>query len=54
MDMDFLALEMVERQIRFVWNVGGGTQVLTHPLHLLPSRDDLTDDSRWYQIEVQR
>lgn len=53
-DVDFLALEMVDRKIRFVWNVGGGTQVLTHPLDLLPISDDLNDDSRWYHILVQR
>ena len=53
-EVDFLALEMVGRQVRFLWNVGGGTTVLTHPLKLLPSPDDLTDDSRWYKIEAER
>lgn len=53
-DMDFLAIEMVERQIRFLWNTGGGTTVLTHPLKLQPSPDDLSDDLRWYKIEVER
>ena len=53
-EMDFLALEMVGRQVRFLWNVGGGTTVLTHPLKLLPSPDDLSDDSRWYKIEAER
>jgi len=53
-DVDFLALEMVDRKIRFLWNVGGGTQVLTHPLRLLPSPDDLSDDSRWYHIQARR
>ena len=52
--MDFLAVEMVDRQIRFMWNVGGGTHVLTHPLKLQPSPDDLTDDSLWYKIEAER
>ena len=44
--MDFLAIEMVNRQIRSLWNAGGGTTVLTHPLKLQPSPDDLSDDSR--------
>ncbi len=52
--MDFLAIEMVNRQIRFLWNAGGGTTVLTHPLKLQPSPDDLSDDSRWYKIEAER
>ena len=54
---DFLALEMVDRQIRFIWNAGGGATVLTHPLKLLPSPDGtggLSDDSRWYKIEAER
>ena len=51
---DFLALEMVGRQVRFLWNAGGGTTVLTHPLKLQPSPDGLTDDSRWYKIEAER
>ena len=53
-DVDFLAIEMVDRQIRFLWNAGGGTTVLTHPLKLQPSPDDLSDDSRWYKIEAER
>lgn len=53
-EVDFLAVEMVGRQIRFMWNAGGGTTVLTHPLKLLPSPDDLSDDTRWYIIEADR
>lgn len=53
-ETDFLAIEMVNRQIRFLWNAGGGTTVLTHPLKLQPSPDDLSDDSRWYKIEAER
>lgn len=53
-ESDFLAIEMVGRQIRFLWNAGGGTTVLTHPLKLQPSPDDLSDDSRWYKIEAER
>lgn len=53
-DTDFLAVEMVNRQIRFLWNAGGGTTVLTHPLKLQASHDDLSDDSRWYRIEADR
>jgi laminin alpha 1/2 len=45
---------MVVRQVRFLWNAGGGTTVLTHPLKLQPSPDGLTDDSRWYKIEAER
>jgi laminin alpha 1/2 len=53
-ETDFLAVEMLDRQIRFLWNAGGGTTVLSHPLKLQPSPDDLSDDSRWYKIEAER
>ena len=47
-----MALEMIERKIRFVWNVGGGTGVLTHP-EIIESGDP-RDDNFWYRIEAER
>ncbi|KAF3427281.1 LOW QUALITY PROTEIN: hypothetical protein E2986_11364, partial [Frieseomelitta varia] len=49
---DFLALEIVDRRVRFVWNVGGGTGILTHPETL--QSGDLQDDTIWYRIEAER
>ena len=43
---------MVDRKIRFVWNVGGGTGVVTHP-EILES-GDFSDDEFWYRIEAER
>nr|XP_031843946.1 laminin subunit alpha-1 isoform X2 [Nomia melanderi] len=49
---DFLALEILNRKVRFLWNVGGGTGVLTHP-EVIES-GDLQDDRSWYRIEAER
>lgn len=43
---------MVDRKIRFVWNVGGGTGVVTHPEEL--ERGNPDEDSSWYRIEAER
>ena len=31
---EFLAIEMIDRKIRFSWNVGAGTQHITHNVTL--------------------
>lgn len=50
---DFLAVEMINRKVRFVWDVGGGPAELTHPLHI-QTAGDLQKDQHWYKIEIQR
>ncbi|KZC04266.1 Laminin subunit alpha-1 [Dufourea novaeangliae] len=49
---DFIALEIIDRRVRFVWNVGGGTGILTHP-EMIES-GDLQDDKSWYRVEAER
>ncbi|XP_063877309.1 laminin subunit alpha-1-like isoform X1 [Scylla paramamosain] len=51
---DFMAVEMVNRRIEFVWDAGGGMQRITHPLTLLTNTEDVSDDTRWYHITVNR
>lgn len=43
---------MVNRRIRFLWNVGGGTGVLTHPEVI--EAGDIQGDNSWYRIEAER
>ncbi|VVC37186.1 Hypothetical protein CINCED_3A012310 [Cinara cedri] len=50
---DFVAIEMVNRKIRFVWDVGGGIGEITHPMHI-QTASDLNNDQHWYRIEVER
>lgn len=51
-DNRFLAIEMVKRKIRFLWNLGGDTVSITHPMEL--HKKDLNYDEAWYQIEANR
>lgn len=48
----FIAIEMVERKIRFLWNVGGNTAVVTHPIEIRTA--DPKYDEAWYHIEASR
>nr|XP_018899369.1 PREDICTED: laminin subunit alpha-1 [Bemisia tabaci] len=50
---DFLAVEMVNRKIRFVWNVGGDTGEVTNAVHI-QTAGDLSNDQHWYRIEAER
>lgn len=43
---------MYNRKIRFVWNVGGGTGVITHP-EVIESGDP-QKEKYWYRIEAER
>lgn len=44
---------MINRKIRFVWDVGGGPTELTHPMHI-QTAGDLHKDQHWYKIEIER
>lgn len=48
----FIAIELVRRKIRFVWNLGGNTAAIAHPLEI-KTRDPKYDDA-WYYIEANR
>lgn len=43
---------MFNRKIRFVWNVGGGTGIITHPETLDAGNPE--EDLSWYRIEAER
>ena len=56
---DFIAVDMVDRKIRLLWNNGGGasTKVITHnvTIEAATSRGNLlTDDHMWYKITAER
>lgn len=51
---DFMAIEMVDRKIRFLWNAGGGTQVLTHNMVIETNDPSMNKDNQWYKIMVLR
>ncbi|KAG8183116.1 hypothetical protein JTE90_024425 [Oedothorax gibbosus] len=51
---DFMAIEMVNRKIRFLWNVGGGTQVITHSKEIETNSEQLLKNEQWFKIEANR
>ncbi|RWS26450.1 Laminin subunit alpha-2-like protein, partial [Leptotrombidium deliense] len=51
---DFMAIEMIDRKIRFLWNAGGGTQVIEHNLLVETNDQQLSKDTQWYRIEVNK
>ena len=51
-DQKFIALEMVNRKIYLIWNLGADTGMIMHPLEI-QMRDSKYDDA-WYKIEVTR
>lgn len=50
---DFIALEMVDRRIRFAWDVGGGPGAVTSPVTLRAPREPGRDEV-WYRVEAER
>lgn len=44
---------MVNRKMRFVWNLGGGVGEVTHPLPI-QTAGDLSKDQHWYRVEAER
>lgn len=51
---DFMAIEMVERKIRFLWNAGGGTQVIINNTPIETNDPSMNKDNQWYKIIVTR
>jgi laminin alpha 1/2 len=51
---DFMALEMVDRQIRFVWNNGAGTRAIVHNATIEPALGGSLKDNMWYKITAER
>ncbi|XP_073822984.1 wing blister isoform X3 [Musca autumnalis] len=51
-DDRYIALDLFKRHVRLIWNLGGTTEIITHPLEI-QTRDPQYDDA-WYHVEVNR
>lgn len=49
-----MAIEMVNRRIRFLWNVGGDTQIITHDKEIETNSEQFLKNSQWFKIEANR
>ncbi|XP_041451135.1 laminin subunit alpha-1 isoform X1 [Drosophila obscura] len=47
-----ISLELHKRRVRLVWNLGGTTATVTHPM-VVQTRDPKYDDA-WYHVEANR
>ncbi|GAU99875.1 hypothetical protein RvY_10813-2 [Ramazzottius varieornatus] len=54
LERDFMAVEVVDGRVRFIWNVGQDTKVIQHPEKLLPNEASYIQQNTWYKIEVTR
>ena len=52
-DTDYMAIEMVDRRIRFLWNNGAGTMAISHNTTIVPSTETHRD-LKWYKITAER
>ena len=53
-ERDFMAIEMVDRKIRFLWNNGAGTSSITHNATIDPVLGGGFHDHMWYKITAER
>ena len=51
---DFMAIEMIDRKIRFLWNNGAGTKAITHNVEIETAYNLARQDSMWYKITAER
>jgi len=51
---DFMAIEMIDRKIHFLWNNGAGTKIITHNVEIETAFNLARQDSMWYKITAER
>ena len=53
-ERNFLALEMVDRRVRFVWNCGAGSGAIVNNVTIETANNLKSDDHMWYKITAER
>ncbi|XP_013397032.1 laminin subunit alpha-2 isoform X2 [Lingula anatina] len=51
---EFMAVEIVERKLRFVWNSGGGVAMANHSLQIESEETSIQPDEKWYSVIARR
>ena len=54
LQVDYMALDMVGDRVRFLWNAGGGTKIITHSLPIEKAGTKIQEDDKWYKVSAQR
>jgi len=51
---NYLAIEMVDRRIRFLWNIGDGTALVEHDEEIESFVGKADERDMWYRIHAER
>ena len=49
-----MAIEMVDRRVRFVWNCGAGSRAIVNNVTIETANNLKSDDHMWYKITAER
>jgi len=50
----FLSLELLNRRVRFVWNLGAGSTPIEYPLDIESAEGKPLERDKWYRVVAER
>ncbi|CAH1775237.1 unnamed protein product [Owenia fusiformis] len=54
-ELDYMAIELLNKKVRFMFDNGAGSQILEHPLEIENANyEDINENAQWYRIEANR
>ena len=53
-ERNFMAIEMVDRKVRFAWNCGAGSRSILNNVTIETANNLKSDDHMWYKITAER
>ncbi|KAL3869140.1 hypothetical protein ACJMK2_041857 [Sinanodonta woodiana] len=51
---EFLSVELVNRKVRFNWNIGGGVGSVTHDTTVVDEGSVFKEAAKWYRVNAER
>jgi len=54
MQSKFLSLELLNRRVRFVWNLGAGSTPIEYPLEIESAEGKADERDKWYRVVAER
>jgi laminin alpha 1/2 len=49
-----MSIELIDRKVRFAWDVGGGSSLVEHLLEIESAKDQSSEHDMWYRVVAQR
>jgi len=50
----FLSLELLNRRVRFVWDLGAGSTPIEYPLEIESAEGKADESDKWYRVVAER